>query len=285
MLNESYDQIIPTAWPVAYGRTFSDIPFSQEIFDELVKIKGDKKNLFDTNKVRLSLAPQFEARHKLIDKLIIKSGVKQILEIASGVSARGLILTEDKDVNFVELDLPAMMAEKKSIIAKLIEKGKVKNRPNLHLEEGNALNQSDFDKATRHFKKEPVAVINEGLLRYLNFNEKGIVAENVRKLLERFGGLWITPDISMKRIIGKEDEKAERRIKKISELTGRDISKNLFDSPDQAQKFFENLGFSVERHNLTEITDKLISPQRLNLSKEEVNDVLEPVVVFVMRIK
>ena len=51
-------------------------------------------------------------------------------------------------------------------------------------------------KATRFFNEEPIAVVNEGLLQYLDSQEKTVLGRNVHQLLKRFGGIWITPDIS-----------------------------------------------------------------------------------------
>jgi tRNA A-37 threonylcarbamoyl transferase component Bud32 len=43
----SFEKVIPTAWMVAYRRTFSDIPFSKEIFEKLEEIR--KKNNYTRN--------------------------------------------------------------------------------------------------------------------------------------------------------------------------------------------------------------------------------------------
>jgi len=38
--DDRFCEIIPTAILTAYPRTFSDIPYSQQIFDELVRYHG-----------------------------------------------------------------------------------------------------------------------------------------------------------------------------------------------------------------------------------------------------
>jgi len=80
----NFEKIIPTARMVAYRRTFSDIPYSLEIFEKLEKIR--KRNNYPDIPNELKkpeLAPQFEARHKLIDKLTYQTNSDQILELAS----------------------------------------------------------------------------------------------------------------------------------------------------------------------------------------------------------
>src|ERR1035437_2819574 len=106
--NESYEKINYSAFSIAFCRTFTDIPYSQEIFDELNKIQknNESKVSIPGRKIRMesSVVLRSEARYKLVNKLLVENGSKQVLEIASGLSPRGL--TKDPDVNFVEIDLP-----------------------------------------------------------------------------------------------------------------------------------------------------------------------------------
>lgn len=48
--------------------------------------------------------------------------------------------------------------------------------------------------------------------------------------------------------------------------------------------FFENLGFSVERHSFLEVMGELTSPEKLDISPQEAEKMIEPAVVFVMRL-
>lgn len=62
---------------------------------------------------------------------------------------------------------------------------------------GNATKMCDFDKCSKLFyTSEKLAVINEGLLRYLAFEEKRQVAKNVFQTLKRFDDVWITCDVT-----------------------------------------------------------------------------------------
>jgi len=283
-----YDGIIPTGWLTAYGRTFTDIPYSQEMFAELEgmrqKAGGSEEALTvmkDTN-----LAPQFEARHKLLSKLIGQTGIEQVLEIAAGLSTRGLEITADEDITYVELDLPAMVADKRKIVAALQEKGAVPERPNLFFEAGSATEQADLDNAARHFDDtKPLAVVNEGLLRYLSFDDKAKYAANVTSLLKKFGGVWITSDISLPAIIYKEDDVMKGRRQKISAITGVNVTNNLFKDEADARQYFEGLGFSVESHSLLEVLDELTSPAKLGMERDYAEAINASAVIFVMRLK
>lgn len=93
-----YENIGPTAWRVAYSRTLSDIPYSKEIFEELdavVKPSNEAEREYMGHARASHLAPQFEARYKLIDDMIEQNGTKQVLELASGLAPRGLAMTDN----------------------------------------------------------------------------------------------------------------------------------------------------------------------------------------------
>lgn len=70
-----YEKISATAWGVAYRRTFSDIKYTKEIFDELDKTveTNDPIELEYMESIKKSkISPQFEARYKLISRLLEK---------------------------------------------------------------------------------------------------------------------------------------------------------------------------------------------------------------------
>ena len=282
---DSFEKVIPTARMVAYRRTFSDIPYSLEIFEALESIK--KRNNYDDIPSELKkpeLAPQFEARHKLLDKLIYQTNSEQVLELAAGFSSRWLSMSREYSFNYVELDLPTVIKEKQQIIQEIAAKKWFKVPHSLHFESGNALNLESFEKAVKYFDRlKSLVITNEGLLRYLNKDEKAKVAQNIHKILEEFNGARITSDISLRKIFSKENEVMKDHVEKISKLTGKDIFSNRFETEEEAKNFFENLGFSIERHSFMEVYDDLTSPKTLQLSEQQVRDVVEDAVVYVMR--
>lgn len=141
-----------------------------------------------------------------------------------------------------------------------------------------------FEKGLSYFDKtKPLVITNEGLLRYLTKDEKAKVAQNIHKVLEEFNGVWVTSDISLRKIFSKENEVMKDHVEKISKLTGKDIFSNRFETEEEAKDFFENLGFSIERHSFMEVYDDLTSPKTLHLSEQQVKDVVEDAVVYVMK--
>lgn len=280
---KSFEKVIPTALMAAYRRTFADIPYSSEIFENLKKISG-KNNYEDIPFDLKKPAPQFEARHKLIDKLIYETNSDQVLELASGFSSRGLSMSKENNFNYVELDLPSVIQKKEQIIKGIAAEGGFEMPSNLHFESGNALDFESLEKAVKYFNKsKPLVITNEGLLRYLTKDEKAKVAQHIHKVLEEFNGVWITSDISLREMFNKENKIRPNHIAKMSKITGKDISSNCFETEEEAKKFFEDLGFSIERHSFMEVYSDLTSPKTLGLSQQQVKDVMEDAVVYVMK--
>jgi O-methyltransferase involved in polyketide biosynthesis len=275
------DLISLTAWSVAERRTFTDIPLAPEIFAEIEAMLGASGGpTLPRLRADDEHTPYFEARYKLTNRLLADMGIRQVLELAAGFSPRGIVLTADPSLRYVELDLGDVAARKRAMLRRLVDRGIVGARSNLHIEEGNVVEDGTLSRASRHFAEAPVAVINEGLLRYLGFPEKEAIARNVRDLLARFGGVWITPDI---RHLGSQQGEPAASAQRLARLTGQPAERTLFRDEAHAQAFFEGLGFAIERHPLSEAAPLLVSPQRLRLSAEVVERAIGWRTAFVMR--
>ena len=94
------------------------------------------------------MATEIEARYKLTNKLLEKSGINQVLELAAGYTSRGLIYSE-KGFNYVEMDLDNVSKNKVNII-KSIKNDIPKN---LHIINVNELSSSDYFKCDKYFEE------------------------------------------------------------------------------------------------------------------------------------
>lgn len=277
------ERIGPTACITACYRTFSDIPYSKEIFDILEKLRiiNNEPDIPEELK-RYERSPLIEARYKMDSLLISESKINQILELASGLSPRGLDITSNKNIKYVEIDLPIILETKKEIINTITKK--IVNN-NLFLESGDVLKENDLLKACEHFnEKEPLVIINEGLLAYLTLEDKKTLSKNIHKILSIFRGVWITPDIILPDSRGMKNSKITYT-QDLEKLTGSTINKNRFENEKEAQIFFENMGFEVERRYFKEVYNNLVSPKKLNIAQEDVDKLIGLSVVFVMRVK
>ncbi|HEY1835479.1 MAG TPA: class I SAM-dependent methyltransferase [Candidatus Saccharimonadales bacterium] len=282
--DSEYTPIIPTAFATAYPRTLSDIPYSDVIFEQLLRLRKEE-NLpeLETGLIVPRLAPELEARYKLVDKLLRQTGITQVLELAAGLSPRGLIMAGgDPTVQYAELELLDMIAMKRRILGDIAELPE-----NLHLIAGNALRLKDLRQATADFDVAmPLAIVNEGLLRYLNFDEKAQIARNVHAVLELFGGAWITCDTTPKKFLAVQDSVTKPGMNdRLSKTSGKDFNNTMFEDLNHAKRFFGELGFSLEVHELQDIATMLSSPAKLHLARDETARLLAHGVVVVMQLR
>lgn len=274
--DKTYEEISPTAIVTSYPRTFTDIPYEKEIYKWLENHCNEEVTL---NKM---LAPEIEARYKLTNKLLDKYGIKQVLELAAGYSSRGLIYSK-KGYNYVEMDLENVSRNKINLLNSIEQD--IPN--NLKITSGNALRRSDFNRCEDYFKKdEPIAVTNEGLLRYLTFEEKRVVAENIYNLLSKYDGVWITSDVTPKKFIKSQNNALEGFNKNVSNITSRNNLNDRFEDINHVKEFFGEIGFEVvEVHKFNEVKDELYSVNKLNIINDKIEKTLEDAIVVVMKLK
>ena len=147
-----------------------------------------------------AFAPVFEARFRTVSRVVAEKGATQVLELAAGLSPRGIDLAR-QGIVYVETDLAESMTRKREIVTAIL--GAVPE--NLHLCTASAIDRSQLLECCLPFVTgRPVAVTAEGLLRYLTFDEKALVARNVHEILRRYGGWWITPDVHLRSLTQRQ---------------------------------------------------------------------------------
>lgn len=270
---ESYEKISPTAKFVAYLRTFTDIPFAKEMAEESGAEKIFARWAGENSETLIRSAPRFEARYKLTNRIILQRGVTQILEVAAGLSPRGLAMSENPAVVYVVTDLPNMLEQEKEIAEIILSSIKAR-RPNLHFQAGNALDHETLLNASTIFRaNEPVAIITEGLLPYLSRKEKEVLASNIHKIIGKHGGVWVTSDVETKQCVEEWTGSfagVGKRLTDFSNLIGRDVESNRFADDNDLKQFFKKAGFEInEERSYSSVVTELSSIRTLNLTKEE----------------
>ena len=271
---EDFESIMPTAIVTSYPRTFTDIPYEKEIYNWLVQNCNQKVVL---NK---KMAPDMEARYKLTNLLLNRTNIKQVLEIAAGYSSRGIIYSQ-KGYNYIEMDLEEVSTNKKKAIESIL-----KIPPNLKIMSGNALNMQDFKKCEKFLNdKDPIVVINEGLMRYLTFKEKEIVAKNVYNILKKYNGIWINCDLTPKKFVQTQNKFLPGFNNKLSNTTSRNDLNDRFNDFAHIKRFFNEVGFKeIEFHQFIEMKPYLSCCDILNIDKNSMDEYLENAIVTVMKI-
>ncbi|HEY3415140.1 MAG TPA: class I SAM-dependent methyltransferase [Armatimonadota bacterium] len=267
----TYEKIDVTAKLAAYMRQFTDIPFADDVaeyvqanaaFDAMLRKTGLKPEQFTW------YAPIFEARYKSIAAVLRKSGIRQAIELASGLSLRGLAMTRDPALTYIETDMPAITAEKTALVADIRRKRELAPTENYRIVSADATDPAQLAAVADGLEVGPVAIINEGLMQYLTRAELRSVAAIVHDVLDRFGGIWITPDFSFvsQETDVSEQQKAVRRA--VSGEIDRDMYECAFADEAALQAFFDETGFQADVRNQVDEAGRVVSVTRLNLPSD-----------------
>ena len=265
-----FEQISLTARLAAHMRRFSGLSFAEEVaerlraretFDALLRDHGMSPDEL------LWYAPVFELRYRSVTAAMRALGATQVLEQASGVSLRGLEMTRDPAITSVETDLPGLTEEKAALIADLRREHELPDHGNLHVVAANALDAGELAAAADCLRPgAPTAIVTEGLLLYLSREEMETVARNVRDLLGRFPGAWITPDFPIRADVGNVSERQRRFRDIIAGATERRMYDNAFADTDELARFLADLGLTAETAMQADLSPDLVSPAALGLS-------------------
>jgi len=296
----SFDKISPTALMVAYTRQFTDIPYSKELA-QLVDARTIVEQLLDQKSEKpIEVAVLLEGRYKAINQVMAQfeatqrsagatSGgapvQAQVIELASGLLPRGMAMSQNPVVTFVESDLPAMIRRKQQLVKRLIGE-----RPNLHLIAIDATSRpSQFPLHADYLHPgKPVIILCEGLLMYLTFAEKQQVFANVREMLRVYGGVWITPDLTTLDSLGRIRQNNPALYKlgqRIDSMTGRSVTDNYFESFDHAKQFVSEQGFWIEEYSMLDVVDQLTCLSPLSIDLDVAKSLLAASSVFALSVK
>ena len=271
-----FESIIPTALHTIYPLIYTEIPYVKEIFDELCK-KGFPEELKNDK-----LVFEIEARYKLIDDLLDKTNITQILELACGFTPRGLnYCLKNLNIVYAELDLQKVISGKQEILNNIVETPK-----NLHFIAGNALDKNDLQKCLKYFDlSKPIAIINQGLMRYLDFDEKRLLASNVHSIIKQNNGVWLTCDFTPAAFIKNQDNNlsdGNNYNKNLAKVTDRNNASWRFKNKDDAEQFVKPIGLKMEWHEFTESIPMLSSIKILKQTEKKVEPYLKDAYVSVL---
>jgi O-methyltransferase involved in polyketide biosynthesis len=186
----------------------------------------------------------FENRYWSIDQLLNDLAVKNILELSSGFSFRSLEYSLQKGIHYIDTDLSDVIATKKELFNSLTKDG-FNSNGKFELLSLNVLDENKIHEIIGHFPQGEVAIVNEGLLTYLNKQEKEKLCSIIHDILMKRGGYWITADIYLKNKQPKLGLKLNNKIKDFNEQ--QNTEGNSFESFKEAEMFFNDMGFVIDK--------------------------------------
>jgi O-methyltransferase involved in polyketide biosynthesis len=243
-ITRDFSSVSPSARWMLLWKGHTNIPYAREVAELLEypdKYSPDfKKRDYTFWASILAL----EYRYRSIDHLLNDLPIKNILELSSGYSFRGLDYTQRNGVHYIDTDLPDVIAVKKRFLDSLTKDG-INTSGKLELLPLNALDKVNFHEVTGHFTPGEVAIVNEGLLTYLNREEKERLCSIIHEILIERGGYWITADIGLKNKDQKLGLKFNDKIKEFN--IQQKTEENSFESFNEAEIFFKEMGFVIDK--------------------------------------
>jgi O-methyltransferase involved in polyketide biosynthesis len=243
-INRNYNTISPSAKSLLLMKGHTNIPFARQTAELIVHPDKFNPDFNNKNMTFWARVLHFENRYWTIDQLLADLTIKNILELSSGFSFRGLETIKKKGFYYIDTDLPDVIAIKKHIMT-FLSKNSLNTEGKLEILPLNALDQRQFHEIVTHFPDGEIAIVNEGLLMYLDTIEKEKLCAIIHKILKERGGYWITADIYLKKQIDKLDLNIDSKTQRFFEQ--HQIENNKFDSFEDAKTFFKRMGFRIDK--------------------------------------
>jgi O-methyltransferase involved in polyketide biosynthesis len=270
---KDFTSVSPSAKSLLLMKGYTNIPYAKQTAalmqgPEVFDLSFDDKDFWFWIRVM-----HFENRYWTIDQLLKDTSSKNVMELSSGYSLRGLEMCTKDDIHYIDTDLPEVIATKQGIIDKL-ELGKdLKGK--LELLALNALDEIAFNDVVNRFGEGALTIVNEGLLMYLNLEEKKQLCKIIHTILKQRGGNWITADVYVKRT---EEERVNLPQSKgeAAFFEQHNIEENKFDSYESAEVFFKEQGFELVKEAVPNYQELSVVPHLMKVMPPEMRDSKSP---------
>jgi hypothetical protein len=262
--NRNYNTISPSAKWVLLMKGLTTIPYARQTAELIVEPEKFIPDFNNTDIMYWGRVLHFENRYWSIDHLLEDLPLRNILELSAGYSFRGLDLVQRKNYHYIDTDLPDMITQKKELIKRLDKDNKAK-KGQLEMLPLNVVDEKQFHEVINHFSPGEIAIVNEGLLVYLNQNEKEKLCGIIRRVLKEKGGYWITGDIYLKLASRNIDLNLDEKKKKFFEE--HHVEENRFESFKAAEKFFNRMGFIIDKEAALDLSKYTAFPYLIKYAK------------------
>ena len=242
MAARDFSSISPSAQTLLAMRAQTDLPYARRAAElvfgpEALDAALARLRSLEGSQARLV---HFTERYRSLDTLLADTRATRILELGAGLSCRGLALAERERVTYVDTDLPAMAATKRQLVEALAV---APLAGDLRIRELDALDAGAFRAVVDDMPPGDLAIVNEGLLMYLDRDEKQRLAANIRDALVGRGGVWITADIYIR--VPRDPRTQDERLRRF--LEAHRVDENKFESVAAAETYFDECGFAIVR--------------------------------------
>ncbi len=211
-----------------------------------------------------------EIRFRSTFAMVEEAGYGTLIDIPCGYTPRG-IKCAGKGIRYIGLDLPATISELEPVVRPMIDPSKSDLVRYMGVD---ATNYSSLEKALEGVNGE-VCITTEGLLMYFTDSEAEALCDNIRKILTKHGGCWISadPEVSLQYVMlamiiyGDQFEKimmqSAQRVKDKSDVKignsqiivkpGKDTAENM----KRSMSFLAAHGLKAERLTVADYMPEL----------------------------
>ena len=96
-----------------------------------------------------------------------------------------------------------------------------------------------------------------------------MVGQNIYNMLKKYGGVWITCDVTPKKFLQKQDEQNPTLNNNLNNVTSRNNLNDRFENEAHIRSFFGEIGFNnIEIHKFIEVKDELKSFGQNQMQKQ-----------------
>ena len=270
-VQRNFATISPSAYSLLLLKGLTSIPFARQAAELLIAPKPFIPDIENRQPLFWARVMHFEHRYWSVNQLMTGLPITNMLELSSGFSFRGLALSREQPVYYIDTDLPDLIATKQQFVDAFQSAptpppaalpatsaaASLTPAPTGHYELAslNALDTAAFNAIVDRFPPGELLILNEGLLVYLDDAEKAQLCSNIRNALLRRGGYWITADIYIQKeldpaLIDSSDHLAQF-------LQQHKVEEKKFRDFEAAADFFTRMGFIVDdeaRPDYTQLT-------------------------------
>ena len=229
-----------------------------------------------------------EIRYASLNDYIANENYKNVMDLGCGVSPR-FLYTAPKKINYVGVELPEVVKVLNVYAPNFLND---ESKKYVKFAACDVADKKEMLKAAKDFKGK-VCIVEEGLLMYLPRDKQKAMLENIRELLKKHGGCFVTSDfvpgkIFMsvnKTIYGEEDaliiaKSTQKLYENISEVFFNDT---IFKTEEEAVKFIESAGLKVEMIPLFNTAPDIRSIRDLNNNDiKKIHDMLQQKFLWVI---
>jgi O-methyltransferase involved in polyketide biosynthesis len=265
-----YTSISPSAYSLVLVKGLTNIPYMRRAAEEMMRPETYTPDLDKNDFSFWARVVHFESRYWSVDQLLADIPSKNILELSSGFSFRGLAWVQKSGFHYIDTDLPEVINDKIRMFP-LLEANDPSHGSKLETIPLNALAQEQVTEVVSHFSpNEPVVIVNEGLLMYLSRAEKEKLFRIIHGVLTARGGCWITADIYISR--GARNQPLERSDNWEKFFDQHKVNEQMFDSFEDAEKLFNDAGFVIDRQAESDYTQvTALVPMIKSATKEQLD--------------